>query len=722
MQNIRKQQWKELMTRKGKYAAAAAMIAFGMFRAFSHAQPAEAADDSVAINLSDLDAQAGETVSITEDGYRIGDTEYAHNGDYIFTGTWDGSLSGRFSEVDYSLIEFRSVITIEKDVDADITFQDVVIRTTGNNNYGNSDDYGNPVRIAGDSTGDVTITLKGENYLECNNGSGAAALQKSSYTQLENAGTLTLRCEFSGQEGHVCTDACGSLTAVSRTGPGIGSQGSYMHEINGDMSSAALCSLHIEGGNIEAVCSAKGTAKAAIGTGAMYRYYSIMTETGERLYDSDFSLDASEMIRDLVISGGNVYAHANDTGEGEEIYVGIGMGLVEEGDTVPSSQAANITISGGTVRAEGSSGIDEIRGMVVSSGIGYCVTSNNVGADSPRALNIAITGGNVTAEASAYDTGYGEIFPGYGIDAHELTISGGAVNAEQGSGISADKFVIGTNSPVLRTSAVVGDTSYETDDSTQGIVFVDNTGTVYGDVILDGEELIADDETLTIPESASLTNNGILTVDGTLINENRFRNNGSFQYDNGTFTCVPHTLEETAEKEATHLTPGNILYYSCDYCGRIYEDAAGTRELSPEETIIEKLPDHTPDGTGWYSDENNHWNRCECGEKINIAPHSYVWVTDKEATSTEAGSRHEECDVCGFAKAAVEIPATGTPDGSSDESEKDEDGQQADTGKNDSEDAPQTGEHNNYLVWLALLAVSGAGLTGNVIYRRKKDI
>ena len=480
-------------------------------------------------------------------------------------------------------------------------------------------------------------------------------MQKSSYTQLENAGTLTLRCEFSGQEGHVCTDACGSLTAVSRTGPGIGSQGSYMHEINGDMSSAALCSLHIEGGNIEAVCSAKGTAKAAIGTGAMYRYYSIMTETGERLYDSDFSLDASEMIRDLVISGGNVYAHANDTGEGEEIYVGIGMGLVEEGDTVSSSQAANITISGGTVRAEGSSGIDEIRGMVVSSGIGYCVTSNNVGADSPRALNIAITGGSVTAEASAFDIGYGEIFPGYGIDAHELTISGGAVNAEQGSGISADKFVIGTNSPVLRTSAVVGDTSYEIDDSTQGIVFVDNTGTVYGDVILDGEELIADDETLTIPESASLTNNGILTVDGTLINENRFRNKGSFQYDNGTFTCVPHTLEEIAEKEATHLTPGNIRYYSCDYCGRIYEDAAGTRELSPEETMIEKLPDHTPDG-------------------------------------------------------------------SSDDSEKHEDGQQADTGNNDSSNAPKTGDHNNYLVWLALLAVSGAGLTGNVIYRRKKDI
>ncbi len=458
---------------------------------------------------------------------------------------------------------------------------------------------------------------------------------------------------------------------------------------------------------------------AAIGTGEGFGGW-IITESGEELGSPEFNPSASEMIQDLVISGGNVYAHAanESTSSYDQCHAGIGTGLLLMDDT-SSSETANITISGGAVRAVGSSGIHETRGYVVSPGIGQCVLGYY--SQSSNIFNIVITGGTVTTETSAY-YGNEEVPAGYGIDAHELTISGGAVNAEQGSGISADKFVIGTNSPVLRTSAVVGDTSYETDDSTQGIVFVDNTGTVYGDVILDGEELIADDETLTIPESASLTNNGILTVDGTLINENRFRNNGSFQYDNGTFTCVPHTLEETAEKEATHLTPGNILYYSCDYCGRIYEDAAGTRELSPEETIIEKLPDHTPDGTGWYSDENNHWNRCECGEKINIAPHSYVWVTDKEATSTEAGSRHEECDVCGFAKAAVEIPATGTPDGSSDESEKDEDGQQADTGKNDSEDAPQTGEHNNYLVWLALLEVSGAGLTGNVIYRRKKDI
>ena len=99
MRRIGIQQWEEVMTGKAKHTVAAGMIALGMLCVFSHAQPVEAADDSVTINLSDLDAQAGETVSITEDGYRIGDTEYVHNGDYIFTGTWDGSLSGRFSEV-----------------------------------------------------------------------------------------------------------------------------------------------------------------------------------------------------------------------------------------------------------------------------------------------------------------------------------------------------------------------------------------------------------------------------------------------------------------------------------------------------------------------------------------------------------------------------------------------------------------------------------------------
>lgn len=74
MRKNKKPQWEEVFVKKRKHAVAVALMTIVMLCPFSYAQPAEAAEDSVTINLSDLDAQAGETVSITEDGYRIGDT------------------------------------------------------------------------------------------------------------------------------------------------------------------------------------------------------------------------------------------------------------------------------------------------------------------------------------------------------------------------------------------------------------------------------------------------------------------------------------------------------------------------------------------------------------------------------------------------------------------------------------------------------------------------
>ncbi len=122
-----------------------------------------------------------------------------------------------------------------------------------------------------------------------------------------------------------------------------------------------------------------------------------------------------------------------------------------------------------------------------------------------------------------------------------------------------------------------------------------------------------------------------------------------------------HTnLQKTPETPATHLTKGNIEYWYCDGCGRYFKDQAATEEIAESETVIPKLSEHTPDNTGWHSDDNNHWNTCACGAKLNEAAHTFEWVIDKEATETEAGSKHEECTVCGYAKAAVEIPATGT--------------------------------------------------------------
>lgn len=120
-----------------------------------------------------------------------------------------------------------------------------------------------------------------------------------------------------------------------------------------------------------------------------------------------------------------------------------------------------------------------------------------------------------------------------------------------------------------------------------------------------------------------------------------------------------HTLSKVDAKEATHLTEGNIEYWLCTKCGSCFSDAGGTNAIKAADVVIAKTAEHTADSTGWHSDADNHWNTCECGEKLNLSGHSFTWVIDKEATAEEKGSKHEQCTVCGYAKAAVEIPVGG---------------------------------------------------------------
>lgn len=121
-----------------------------------------------------------------------------------------------------------------------------------------------------------------------------------------------------------------------------------------------------------------------------------------------------------------------------------------------------------------------------------------------------------------------------------------------------------------------------------------------------------------------------------------------------------HTLSKVDRKEATHLTEGNIQYWVCANCGGYFSDASGANMITSLDVVIAKSAEHTADRTGWHSDADNHWNTCECGEKINQSGHSFTWVIDKEATSTEKGSKHEQCTVCNYDKTAVEIPPVKT--------------------------------------------------------------
>ena len=136
-----------------------------------------------------------------------------------------------------------------------------------------------------------------------------------------------------------------------------------------------------------------------------------------------------------------------------------------------------------------------------------------------------------------------------------------------------------------------------------------------------------------------------------------------------------HSLTKVEANAPTCTEDGNIEYYTCSGCSKLFADATGNVEITADKTVDK--------ATG----------------------HQYEWVIDKEATATEKGSKHEECKVCHDKKAAVEIPATGTPTNPTNP---------------ENPDSPQTGDNSMMGLWIALLFVSGAGVVGTTVYGRKK--
>ena len=93
------------------------------------------------------------------------------------------------------------------------------------------------------------------------------------------------------------------------------------------------------------------------------------------------------------------------------------------------------------------------------------------------------------------------------------------------------------------------------------------------------------------------------------------------------------------------------------YEGDTSDGSDGTMWVLTDLTMTPAADGHTHNyGTEWKYDETNHWHECECGNKADITAHNFKQIIDKEATATEKGSKHEECTVCGYKKAAVDIP------------------------------------------------------------------
>ncbi|MCM1120297.1 MAG: InlB B-repeat-containing protein [bacterium] len=119
----------------------------------------------------------------------------------------------------------------------------------------------------------------------------------------------------------------------------------------------------------------------------------------------------------------------------------------------------------------------------------------------------------------------------------------------------------------------------------------------------------------------------------------------SFDADNKCTVCgysravdPGHTHSGTLVRatDPTCTLPGNIAYYSCSSCGKLFSDSGCTAEITEQETKLDALG-HNFNVTDRNQDE--HWKKCSrCTEKQQGEPHVYDNDTDTK------------CNVCGYVR------------------------------------------------------------------------
>ena len=144
----------------------------------------------------------------------------------------------------------------------------------------------------------------------------------------------------------------------------------------------------------------------------------------------------------------------------------------------------------------------------------------------------------------------------------------------------------------------------------------------------------------------------------------------------------------------------------CTKCGKELEKGQ----------VIKKL-EHSYDSE-LKSDEENHWKECTvCHEKENIEKHAFKWVVDKEPTEKEKGSKHEECSVCGYKKASVEIPVVTPTNPEKPNTDKPNTDKQ-----NSDKSSPKTGDQTNIGLSNILLTMSGLGIAVLAVLKKKQAL
>lgn len=226
----------------------------------------------------------------------------------------------------------------------------------------------------------------------------------------------------------------------------------------------------------------------------------------------------------------------------------------------------------------------------------------------------------------------------------------------------------------------------------KGQVFIkgDSAGTEIGQTALrvkdgtltlaDGAVLAAyggDGKTLLYPEggiaveldNGTITGNGKLAaIGGPVV----FGPGGTAVSGNGTISTAEAFLQGATSYTSQNAAPGKAVNGNVKITSKYRHIEDGTQvEATKDDPLadlywksgIDKAPslekfvtteyvhEHKADEKVWKSDSEKHWNPCgddSCEEHLNEEAHTFVWVTDRQATTEETGLKHEECTICGY--------------------------------------------------------------------------
>ncbi len=191
-----------------------------------------------------------------------------------------------------------------------------------------------------------------------------------------------------------------------------------------------------------------------------------------------------------------------------------------------------------------------------------------------------------------------------------------------------------------------------------------------------------------------------------------------------------HKLTLVKAQDATAAKEGNIEYYHCENCGKDYYDEAGTEEIATKEAIvIRKLAPKIIDGNNAKIDKASKEpvsfrSDAAFADFIRVEVDGKELVKDKDYTLKEgsiiASLTPEFADTLSVGEHTLGIVSvsgtavttfTVTADTVLD-----------DSGNDNSENSPQTGDNTNIIFWSFVAVISLAVLCTTAIVSKKKKV